>query len=375
MKKLLFFAASMVLSAALSAQIFTKDFTPDNVEGKIFVMKNKQTGLNISAGAGVRMYGGQPADYEKWAFFHLGTDAEKRDYYAIANYGWGQTLEVLGKQPPNGNALECSNWNKDWAGEDAVWYVEKVGDHYKIRTLYNNAAVSGLVGPFGYIALDMSNSEQPILEWELTEVGSLKSPPETKKATENVVIGTKPNWNSPLAPKAGEFGDWIKVGSSLVPFFMVKDDNLPLNQRIKESPYYKIERLQRWKHIKRQTNCRSGETKFVQTFEEGWSKENSSSFTTTTGISLTVGASGGVGPVVELSVSATVSTELSWQWSKSTTQSTSKSEQLDFAIPPYKILHLWQTAEKFVLTRSNGVKVKDWEIGVEETESTEVSCN
>jgi Ricin-type beta-trefoil lectin domain-like/Insecticidal Crystal Toxin, P42 len=358
---------------------FTGNFDPARVEGKIFLIKNRANQLNLSVWEGnqsnVQMKK-NTLEWEKWMFFHLGTDeVNNQHFYAIVNYGLGKVLQIDGTKPKGGGFTHVhDNWNANVDADDAVWYLKVNGDFYNIVSSYEGQAnnLNGAKVNASDRVLTQSGNLGQLMDWELYEAGSISLPP-TSNATQNMVIPTTPPvWNKDAAPQGGTASlAWQTVGSTILPFFMV-NDNGNFASRLKSSPYYKIERSQRWNHIARQGNCggASEVDKYTTTYERGLSEAKSKEFSLTVGFSVTA-ESGLLGS----SVSATRSTELGWRWQTSTTTSTTTTKSREYNIPMQRVLHLWQVEERFTLYRmGNSSAIHSWTMPVEALERTEANC-
>lgn len=152
MKKQIPWLFAMLVTLTLSAQRFTGEPTKENVEGKKFSLKNRQTGRYLSVWDGnqtnicMRSY---TAPWEHWAFFYLCRDESKGvDYFVIVNCGLGGILDIEGNKPAGDGTLAMFNqFNRGWNQDDQVWYLTRTPDgYYQIHAWYNDFIINGYEG-------------------------------------------------------------------------------------------------------------------------------------------------------------------------------------------------------------------------------------
>ncbi len=382
--------------------LFTAPITPDSVRGKIFVFKdlagdcidtygNHESKLFKRHGAPNTNYAG-----ERFSLFHVGTDKGKnRHHFAIVNLNEGNIIDFPGRNKKGiKDAMLYKGFTKKWSEDDQAFFFEShpQGSHsYYIKTWCNEEALDGKNtekrqlshfswfssgGPFidvpiSYIRTDTPKNEK-YQAWQLHEVGTLSNLPSISKASKNMVVPIIPTWNKTTDPQPSDgVQSWQTVGSAYVPYFFVVDGD-KLSDSIKNSPYYKLERQQRWKHDTSIANPGSQVIDHAVTKTSGWSKTTASSFSTSVGVE--IGAKYGTGELSPYSaeMSISVSVEVGWEWENSSTISGQKSVQDTYHIAPHTVMHIWQVEEKFNLYDAKGKFVKSWQVPVEKVINTEV---
>ena len=306
---------------------------------------------------------------QRFLIFDLGNG-----YVAIVAKNSGRALTVDGASTDDNAKIIQHYWHN---GEHQKFKIERVDGGYSKIVAKSSGRALTVDGAFTddnakIIQHYWHNGEHQKFKIEVLEdLGKL---PLTQKAVKNQVIPPTPLWTKDERPSDGWSGDWQTVGSTVVPFFMVSDPSLNLGEAITKSPYYKLERSQRWKHLEREGNCRDAETdKYSIEYSKGFEKTDALSFSTTLGVSVTAGYGGGLFPGAEFE--ATVSMELSWGWETSTTTTESTAKTRDYTIPAHTVLHLWQVYERFTLYRGDNTIVKEWILPVEAVEPTSSKCS
>ena len=137
-----------------------------------------------------------------------------------------------------------------------------------------------------------------------------------------------------------------------VPFTAIEDKERRLSWKVKNSPFYMVERQISYRVELFGYNQTSGEQTITETIKTGVSKTQSESFSVNTGISVTSEAGVsffGIGG----KVSATVSVEMGWQSSTGITQFQERSIEKSIIVPPNKAMALWATGYSLMVRRSD----------------------
>ena len=358
---LLAFFVSIIPAAASMTEpkLFTSDIKPANVEGKVFVFKNLYGQVVDQSGGSLfrrdKIDSSRPG--EQFVLFYVGTDqTNSRDYYAIAGLTNGLVVDVAGTKPGRGTSSRLqmyASWVNDWTQDDRVFYFENAPNKqnaWLIKTWYNSDLCwDGWDGaPDLYLENPNGGKNQA---WQLWEVDSFQLP-STTKATKNQVVPVTPPWNKVTPPSVSDAYTYQEVGSTILPYFFV----LPASEwggAIQSSPYCMIKRDQRWIYKDHHTN--NGKNVFDKSYSMSalWSRTESKTFSAKVGVAITESMS--VGAKIEgiLDVSATtsvtVSSELSWQWSHSSTYGGQQTVTDTYHVSPCHIMFFWQVAERFRL--------------------------
>jgi hypothetical protein len=163
-----------------------------------------------------------------------------------------------------------------------------------------------------------------------------------------------PKLSSPTEPSRYTTPDLADVVT--VPFTAVVDKGLSLAQQIAESPFYTITRAEVYELAGFQVNDNSEKGSLTVTEATGISTTDSSTFSVSTGISVTT-ESGvsflGTGG----KVSATVSVELGYQTSTSVTEFQTKTISNQYTIPANSAIAVWTKFDQLTVVRMDGTPV------------------
>ncbi|MFK8006008.1 MAG: hypothetical protein AB8H03_06540 [Saprospiraceae bacterium] len=419
---LLFLTLFLCSTMAISQKLITGEIIPKNIEGKVLMIKNVDNSdyywhsnppTKTDNGNSIYLKEKTNSNFSKWVFFHVGTDefgnnGNPRHYYTIANYATGSLINTLGDQVDPGDDYYVgftvnNRFDMPWRKNDQVFYLEESSSgKYKIIPNYNSDL--SIAGPkylleagfsssinttIGLINRDEYNKKliynnlirmthhskiEPNAELWNFEIQSETIPvPQVQKATNNLIV-TTPNWNSTLSPSDSQLPGFKTVGKTTIPYFKVKNDFLKFHTAIKETPYYTLERQQRYTLKSRLENCGTGPITKKHSYTTGFSSTQSQSFATHLGIKIGLSETAGM-EGESTTISAEVSTDFTWNWTTSTTSNQSEMDEIDYTIEPYNIMYLWQIHEKFlVFPYGQNKPIKAWILPVEHTSKSTVKC-
>lgn len=372
---------------AIEKLLFTGEITPENIKGKVFLLRNKHQFINTDSDGlltidnlrgGSETYGGK-----QFALFYIGTDrGRNRHFFTMAQYDTGELLNVYPIDIANHKTgISIGAVRRDYkadATQYRLFYFEKVphGAHsWRIKSMDGkcfNVANNNLT--FENVE---NNDEQA---WQLYHVRDFFVPEIQPLAGGKELL--TPNWNKltkPTEADAPELFIYQTIGSTILPYFVRQDPRKW--QSLRNGVYYKLVRQQRWSYKGSLANNTSGDIDKQFSTSSGWSKEKSKSFYASVGVSLTSTTSVTVGDSMygaeatqELSVS--ISAEMGWEESTSNTISEEKTESTTYHIQPHKKVYFWQPEERFILSKidadGNETKEGDWTITTKVVVNTEV---
>jgi len=170
--------------------------------------------------------------------------------------------------------------------------------------------------------------------------------------------------------------DPIKTRTTVeyIPFYMVNDPQV--ENGFLENPWYKLVRTDFWNPVRTNFCQADSDSDCPETFtiSKSWSKEVSSSFSNTTGLSIGIEA----GAEVEgIGFKETYTLSTSFTVTKGITYTTSETETLEVPLDTKKgsSKTLWQESAQFTLLRGSGEVVNKWFAPLPETTTSILYCS
>lgn len=138
-----------------------------------------------------------------------------------------------------------------------------------------------------------------------------------------------------------------------VPFTAIEDKERSLSWKVKNSPFYMVERQVSYKVKFFNYNQTTREQTITEIVTTGVTETQSKSFSVNTGILVKSETGVSFLGIVEAKVSATISVEMGWQSSTLITQFQESSIEKSIIVPPNKAMALWVTTYRFMVRRSD----------------------
>lgn len=163
-----------------------------------------------------------------------------------------------------------------------------------------------------------------------------------------------PKLTSPQQP--GQFTSSDLTAQVIVPFTAVTDKGMSVQQQIAENPFYTIYREELYELAAYQVNDNPEKTLLTVQEATGVSTSESSTFSISTGISVTT--EGGVSFFgIGGKITATVSVELGYQTSTGVTEFTNVTITNQYTIPPNSAIAVWTKYDQLTVLRMDGTPV------------------
>ena len=306
---------------------------------------------------------------KKTAYYNLINEVNNYALLAARPFGFdGEDEHLVVQHPLSLSHAEGKPGNK----EAFAWILilaeeDRRGDYYYI---INKVSGYGLlagrwgrkdrhdVAQFPLSALDGKPENIKAFNWLLEMKGTIELPErediENPKVTPKLTSLTQPP----------EHYEEVRLAkTSYIPCWMV-DDTKDLQWRLKYSPYYVMERKQRYRKAAWTYNPSSDkddELKYKVT--TGFTKEQSNTFSATTGFSVTSSVEAGVEGVAKAGISTTISAELGFSTGTSISNMKSEEAEVTVKVPPLTACAIYVLSSEYTLRRADGDKVQDtWSI-------------
>jgi hypothetical protein len=151
----------------------------------------------------------------------------------------------------------------------------------------------------------------------------------------------------------------------LVPCSGISDPARDATWQIANSPFYVLERQVLWKLVAHNVNNTSTTQDSSVQITSGVETAKSETFSTKTGVSITVEAGVELG-VFSSKVTGSVSREMGYESQTSFSELTTRTDTIPLSTQPGRAIAAWQQVSRFVLYRHNGTElepVDSWDIG------------
>ena len=313
--------------------------------------------------------GTNPVDSQQWYLIPAQVKENDSDFgYYIVNKKTGFFL-CPGRMGVDPNDRLVFAWPIGPAEDHPkglLWDLKKNGQYYHLKNLENNQALTVAAGGTDpgqkRVTTWPDEANDPQYNWEidtkkelaipnapnLTDIGASRMELE-RKVKKGLIQGT---------------GDTVDIGvldTRFVNCIFVHDwkdvggNEKSLEWKLKNSPYYILERHAKW-HLENQLrNSTDSEQNSTVVVETNWSEETAAGFAATVGGKISAGLEG-LGTA-----------EVSWSFTTSFTRTLGKggkkSVTVNLNAKPGNTAYAFSQKDKLVLKRKDGEKVMEWDLG------------
>lgn len=259
---------------------------------------------------------------------------------------------VIGYNPPPTTAFQCVRADLVQQGtvaKESIWKDRNSGARKDFSCWQINASESVIDREVGVFAVNsfvgIQNYNRPANSTSV--VNNLRLPMPTVRQPNP----PKPSLDSRIRPP-GTTGETINCVVT-VPFTAVSDDLYEIPWKVRNSPFYTLERTVFYKLVLFEDNRTSVEQERSTAVTTGVSQENSKTFSRET--SVTVSSEVGI-EAKGISASSSVSFTQSFGYSSSTavTQFRQEEDTISLKTPPRRSAATWMEGNQFRLRRQNG---------------------